>query len=139
MTVIFDLYNVLYPYSEDAEFVVAELRARGFDVAAISSMAPSLVNEIVQKYGIEKVLSAQETPYSKRDPVLYNLFLDKFGLKADECLLVDDSLEKLSAAKKVGMKICWLNVENEKPPSNEAADYIISSFKDLLKKINQTF
>ncbi|MFH0814711.1 MAG: HAD-IA family hydrolase [Candidatus Falkowbacteria bacterium] len=106
-TVVFDLYNVLYPYTDEAEFVVADLRARGKKIAAISSMAPDKINEIAMKYDIRMVLSAQDTPYSKRDPELYKSFLDKFGLKAEECLFVDDEAEKIAAAEKAGMKT-WL-------------------------------
>ncbi|MBI5254644.1 HAD-IA family hydrolase [Candidatus Falkowbacteria bacterium] len=59
------------------------------------------------KYDIRIVLSAQDTAYSKRDPELYKFFLDKFGLKADECLFVDDEIEKIAAAEKAGLKT-WL-------------------------------
>jgi HAD superfamily hydrolase (TIGR01509 family) len=133
LTVIFDLYNVLYPYSEEAEFVVAELRARKIKLAAISSMSPEKVNEIVMKYGIEMVLSAQETPYSKREPMLYHFFLDKFGLKAGDCMIVDDDLEKLGAAKKVGIKTCWLNVGNGNVGESVGnVDWTIGALKELI-------
>ena len=133
LTVIFDLYNVLYPYTDEAEFVVAELRARKIKLAAISSMSPEKVNEIVMKYGIEMVLSAQETPYSKRESMLYHFFLDKFGLKARECMIVDDDLEKLGAAKKVGIRTCWLNIRGGSVDGAAGKiDCVIDALKELI-------
>ena len=38
----------------------------------------------------------------KPDPVIYETFLLKYGLKADECLFIDDRKENVSGAKIVG-------------------------------------
>ena len=38
----------------------------------------------------------------KPDPVIYETFLLKYGLKADECLFIDDRKENISGAKIVG-------------------------------------
>lgn len=38
----------------------------------------------------------------KPDPVIYETFLSKYGLKADECLFIDDRKENVSGAKIVG-------------------------------------
>lgn len=39
----------------------------------------------------------------KPDAAIYNLFLDRFGLKAGDCLFIDDSLKNAEGARAVGM------------------------------------
>jgi len=39
----------------------------------------------------------------KPDAAIYTLFLDRFGLKANECLFIDDSLKNAEGARAVGM------------------------------------
>lgn len=39
----------------------------------------------------------------KPDAAIYNLFLGRFGLKAEDCLFIDDSLKNAKGARAVGM------------------------------------
>lgn len=39
----------------------------------------------------------------KPDPAIYETFLSRYGLKAEECLLIDDRKENISGAKIVGI------------------------------------
>ena len=40
----------------------------------------------------------------KPDEKIYRTFLEKYGLKADECLFVDDREENVIGAQSVGMQ-----------------------------------
>ena len=40
----------------------------------------------------------------KPDPEIYETFLQKYGLKADECLFIDDRADNVAGAQKVGMQ-----------------------------------
>ena len=42
----------------------------------------------------------------KPDEVIYHTFLEKHGLKAEECLFIDDREENVSGAKAVGFNGC---------------------------------
>ena len=39
----------------------------------------------------------------KPDAAIYNLFLDRFGLKAEDCFFIDDSLRNVEGARAIGM------------------------------------
>ena len=49
------------------------------------------------------VVSAQER-LIKPDPRLFQVLLDRYGLKAEECTFVDDNPDNVTAARKMGMK-----------------------------------
>ncbi len=49
------------------------------------------------------VVSAQER-LIKPDPRLFQVLLDRYGLKAEECTFVDDNPDNVAAARKMGMK-----------------------------------
>lgn len=129
-TIVFDIKRVLYPFSEEAEFVIADLKSAGYKLAVISSMSPKLINEVMCKYGIGQGVFAGDTKFSKRDPELYKYFLEKYDLKAEECLMVDDTQEKLLAAHKAGIKTCWLKLEDE--VKREGVDYVVNNLKNIL-------
>lgn len=51
----------------------------------------------------------------KPDPRLFNLLLDRFGLKAEECYFVDDNAANVESACKIGLHgIQFLNTEQLK-------------------------
>ena len=43
----------------------------------------------------------------KPDPAIYLLFLERFGLKADETVFLDDTLVNIEAAEKLGIHGIW--------------------------------
>jgi len=133
-TIVFDLFNVLYPYSQEAELLVADLRNQGFRLLALSSLAPIRVNEIIVKYGLGAGLCAQDTPYSKKDPELYRYFLDRFNLKAEECLIIDDDQDCLQAAHQAGFKTCWLKLNSNN--KNSQIDWQINNLNELRQIID---
>jgi len=129
-TIVFDINRVLYPYSEEAEFVIADLKSAGYKLAVISSVLPKLINEVMLKYGITQGLFAGDTKFSKQDPELYKYFLQKYDLRADECLMIDDTQDKLLAAYQAGMKTCWLQLDDE--PRSEGIDYSVKALAEVL-------
>ena len=49
----------------------------------------------------------------KPDPVIYKTFLAKYGLKAEECLFIDDREANVSAARDLGMNIFLFKGDHE--------------------------
>jgi HAD superfamily hydrolase (TIGR01509 family) len=128
--IIFDLFNVLYPFSPEAEQLVETLKGKNIELAAISSMAPSKVKEITDHYGIENVLSSWSLGLHKTQPEIYLKMLTQVEFKGHQCIMIDDQLERLAAAKQTGIKTVWLNLKNENPESG--ADYVINNVSKLL-------
>jgi putative hydrolase of the HAD superfamily len=50
-----------------------------------------------------KVVSGYEG-ISKPDAGIYELLMDRYGLKADECVFIDDRPENIEVAKALGME-----------------------------------
>ena len=56
-----------------------------------------------------------EEGVTKPDLRIYQILLDRYGLKAEECLFVDDRLENVEAARALGMQgIVFKNCEETK-------------------------
>ena len=68
----------------------------------------------------------------KPDERIFLLTIEKLGVKADDCIYVDDRSGNLNAAKKVGMKPVLLNSRNE-----EYDGVVVNSFEELVKEIEK--
>jgi 2-haloacid dehalogenase len=50
----------------------------------------------------EEIVVSGEVKLVKPDPAIYQLLLDKAGLRAEECIMVDDSAGNVEASRKLG-------------------------------------
>lgn len=129
--IIFDFFNVLYPYSKEAEKVVENMRLKGYALGAISSLNQNLVEEIAAHYRIDYVFSSCATCLKKTDPLIYERFLQQFKFNGEECIMIDDDQNRLRAAKMVGIKTVWLKL-NEQENKEDSSDFVVSSIAALL-------
>lgn len=110
-----------------------ELKAGGYGVYLLSNYPPKLSGvhwpgfkfrayadgEIIS--GIEKV--------AKPDPAIYKLLFDRYCLKPEECLFVDDRDVNVEAAKNLGMKAFLFEAREGRPA--------IDRLKELIESIEQ--
>ena len=79
-------------------------------------------NAIAKKYWSEKFdfgifdifINSAEEGIKKPDPKIYLLACEKLKVKPEVCLFMDDSLENIKSAKKLGMTTVWWNKEIDK-------------------------
>lgn len=97
---------VSYPYSEAW---IRELKERGFAVYLLSNY-PRDVFRIHEKkhFGFAalvdgKVVSGFER-VSKPDPAIYRILLERYGLRAEECVFLDDRKVNIDTALSLGMQ-----------------------------------
>jgi len=91
-------------------------------------------NSIASKYWKEKLdfsifdlfINSGEVGIKKPDPKIYLLTCKKLGVKPEECLFMDDSLENIESAKKLGMKTIWWD-------KKENRGYLLTEFKKLIE------
>ncbi len=57
----------------------------------------------LEKY-LDLILTSGATGHWKPEPEIYQLSAEKFGLKPEEIIIIDDSQGHLEGAKKVGMQ-----------------------------------
>lgn len=128
--IIFDFFNVLYPYSDDAILAVEAMRACGFKLGAVSSLNMGTLKEVADHYKIDYVFSPCATCLKKTDPLVYERYLQEYKFKGEECVMIDDIQANLVAAKKVGIQTVWLQLEDEQ--KNDSVDFVIKNIKDLI-------
>jgi HAD superfamily hydrolase (TIGR01509 family) len=76
------------------------------------------------------VLAGDIVSKKKPDPEIYNLALEKSGVKPDECIVVEDSRNGVLAAKAAGMHVvATTNVYTEKEDLSDA-DVIVTCLGD---------
>lgn len=91
-------------------------------------------NSIALKYWREKFdfgifdlyINSGVIEIKKPDPKIYLLACDKLSVKPEECVFMDDSLENIEGAKKLGMKTIWWNKEENK-------EKLLTEFKKLIE------
>lgn len=76
-------------------------------------------NSIALKYWKEKFdfsifnlfINSAEEGIKKPDPEIFLLACKRLNVKPEECLFIDDSLENIESAKKLGMETIWWKQE----------------------------
>ena len=86
---------------------MTELKARGYKLYGLSNWC-STIYRVMKEYKIFNLLDgfAVSSDYQvvKPDPAIYRILLDKYDLKAEECVFADDRADNVEAAQKVGMQ-----------------------------------
>ena len=54
---------------------------------------------------LEFCISNQDVKKAKPDPEIYEKTLDRLGLKADECVICEDNINGITAAKRAGAHV----------------------------------
>ena len=93
-----------YPYSEP---LFKSLKEAGYNVYILSNYPEKMYELHWPTFDFVKkadglVVSALEK-MTKPDEKIYRLLLDRFGLKAEECVFIDDREVNVSAAKAMGI------------------------------------
>ena len=102
--VLDDWMHILHPRHRMQE-LVRRLKSHGYCVYYLSNM-PQDILEMLQRQGVldgfDGGVASCEVHINKPDPKIYQAFLDKDSLKAEECVFIDDRLENVQAAFALG-------------------------------------
>ena len=93
--------------------------------------AQAVTGVILKDINFNFVLAGDIVSKKKPDPEIYNLALEKSGLKADECVVFEDSQNGVEAAKAAGMHVVATTnfyTENE---DLSKADIIVTCLGDI--------
>lgn len=127
----------------DAEYVVAELKRRGYHLGIISNVITSqeipdwLEAEGLSKYFEAMVLSSLFR-HRKPDPKIYWEAARRIGIKPEKCAYIgDNSKRDVTGTRNAGFGMVVLLMDREElekdPPSGEnKPDTVIHEFKQLL-------
>lgn len=117
---------------------IALLRERGLPLAIASASYQRIIETALRKLGIfdafSVIHSAEFEKLGKPDPAVYLTTAKKLGVEPERCLVFEDSLAGIRAAKAAGMT-CVAVAEEATPfeAAQSIADYSLTSFADLAR------
>lgn len=105
--VLDDWMHILRPRRKMQE-LVQKLKAHGYCVYYLSNI-PEDVLDLLMHRDFEGLfdggVASCEVKINKPDPRIYQALLDKYHLRADECIFIDDRADNLVAASALGFGI----------------------------------
>ena len=127
-----------YPVMRGAAELIQRLSCVGVKLAVASSSGMDRIENTLDKLGVREffdgVVSGLQVKNPKPAPDTFLEAARLLNVSADECIVIEDSLNGMKAAKNAGM-ICVM-YENLSIGAVDStyADYIIQGFEDLDKK-----
>jgi len=114
---------------------IQELLNRNIKLAIASSGPSLLINEILEALKLKKyfsvIISGDDVDKVKPFPDIFIKTAKKMGFCPKECLVIEDSINGIKAAKNAGMKC--IGFKNKQPFTQDFsdADFITESFVEL--------
>ena len=102
--VLDDWMHILRPRRRMQE-LVQKLKAHGYCVYYLSNIPEDVLDLLMNrdmKGLFDGGVASCEVHINKPDPKIYKALLDKYSLKAEECVFIDDRLENVQAAFALG-------------------------------------
>ena len=102
--VLDDWLHILRPRRRMQE-LVRKLKSRGYCVYYLSNIPEDVLDFLTErdlKGLFDGGVASCEVHINKPDPKIYKALLDKYSLKAEECVFIDDRLENVQAAFALG-------------------------------------
>lgn len=87
--------------------VIARLKEKGYKLALLSIHGREWIEDCQQKFNhhdlFDVIAYSYEDKVSKPDKKSYELVIERLGVKADECIFIDDHLQNIKAAEELGV------------------------------------
>lgn len=133
--VLVEMLREELPVSEGVEEVIAALRDAGLALAVASSSERDLIDHVLEGSGLgryfEVVASGDEVKCAKPDPEIFLLAAERLGKKPEECLVFEDSVNGVNAARAAGMRCVRVITEMTRNLEFPMVDQEIMGFTNL--------
>lgn len=84
------------------EYALAKLRTDGYRLAVCSNSIRTTIEVMMERANLHQHLdftvSAQDVAMGKPDPAIYQMAMSRFGLKPEECLILEDNENGIKSA-----------------------------------------
>ena len=118
-----------------AEALLEDFRRRELPVCLLTATDHRLLDPALDKLGLKRFLCAAvseaEAGGSKRTGVPYRFCLERLGARAEETLLLEDSLPNLRGGRAAGLKTCGVYDESMAPVWEDIQRETDVSLRDL--------
>lgn len=110
------------------------LKKKGYRIAVASASLKSVIENYLQELCLEEyfdtAVSAQECRNGKPEPDVFLLAAEKLRVKPEECMVIEDSVKGMIAARRAGMK--WIGFEGARvKPDMQYAIYKFSDYRTM--------
>lgn len=117
--------------------LINELSKNNFPLAVASASRMEFVKLVLHKLGVadkfSEVVSADEVKHGKPAPDIFLLAAERLNKNPVECLVIEDGINGMEAAKRAGMKcIGFVEDLNRKYPT----DILVTKLNEVINKIN---
>jgi HAD superfamily hydrolase (TIGR01509 family) len=120
-----------------AKSVLQELRQMNLHLAVATSSVSASARPFLARRGLaaffEVVVTGEEVEHGKPHPEIYLRAAEKLGIGADACLVIEDALSGIAAAKAAKMRVAAIPDTRFVDPhdSKKEADYLLSSLSEI--------
>lgn len=123
-----------YPKFPGTKAFLTMLKNQGYQTAVASASSKDVIEdyllELDFKDCFDAVASAQECSHGKPEPDVFLLAAKKLNIKPEECMVIEDSVKGMIAARRAGMK--WIGFEGAKiKPDMRCAVYKFSDYRTI--------
>lgn len=121
----------------DVKKVLEELRAMKLRLAVATSSVSASARPFLGRHGLTRffdvIVTGEEVEHGKPAPDIYLCAAEQLGSSADECLVVEDALPGVAAAKAAKMRVAAIPDTRFVDPRKyeQEADYVLSNLKEL--------
>ncbi len=136
-------------YKEDAEVFLKKLKEKGFILAIASttkrnnleiyqSHNPNIISKAPINEYFDIILSREDVKKMKPDGEVFILASEKLGLKKEECIIIEDSVTGLQAAKDAEIDCAVIYdrySEKDTPYLMENAEYYFTDYPQILREV----
>ncbi|AWM14855.1 ABC transporter ATP-binding protein [Flavobacterium sediminis] len=132
------LFNEAFDTKKDlflidgVEALIKNLHANDMQLILASSASKGTITRVFNRFGLNPYfkhrVSGEDFPKSKPDPAI---FIHAAGLSAfadENCIVIEDSTNGITAAKAAGLKCIGYHSQNSKLQDLSHADYIVEDF-----------
>ena len=117
------------------------LKKRGIKLALASSSTIDVIRIILTRTGLgiffDAVADCVEAGAGKPDPAIFLLAQKKLGVAKENCVVIEDSTIGIKAAHAAGITCIAYNGPGSEHQNQSAADWRISSFTEIIEKLEE--
>lgn len=117
--------------------ILPHLKEKGFKIGVGTSSNTKLMNKVIEVLNIghyfDTLTSAEFLEYGKPHPHVFLNCAKSLTINPNECLVIEDSINGIIAAKAAQMKVVAIPEEiNKNNPKFTIADYTVDSLLDII-------
>ena len=119
------------------KLVLHELRQMDLHLAVATSSVSASARPFLARHGLteffETIITGEEVEHGKPHPDIYLRAAEKLGIAAEACLVIEDALSGIAAAKAAKMRVAAIPDTRFVNPSdyNKEADYLLGSLSEI--------